>query len=382
MPTVQHDAPTSAPASGSRAAPAPPELLGIDHVEWWVGNARAFAGFLAGAFGFEPVAYAGPETGRGDRVSHLLVQGRIRFLVTAALGPESPIAEHVRRHGDGIRDVCFEVADVAAAHAWAVHHGARPERDPGTDEDEHGVVRHAAIRTYGDTVHTFLDRSGYTGSFAPGYITTPLESPGGPAVGLTHLDHVVGNVEQGRLDEWVRYYEEVLGLDELLHFSDEQISTEYSALMSTVVWNGEKVVLPLNEPAEGRRKSQIEEYLDYYRSPGVQHMAMATPDIVQAVRSMRARGVRFLQVPPEYYDEARERMAGVDLPWEALAELGILVDRDQDGYLLQIFTENLSDRPTVFFEIIQREGARGFGEGNFKALFEAIERAQAARGNL
>jgi 4-hydroxyphenylpyruvate dioxygenase len=363
MPTVQHDAPASATTAtgGPGAAPAPPQLLGIDHVEWWVGNARAFAGFLSGAFGFEPVAYAGPETGRGDRVSHLLVQGRIRFLVTGALGPESPIAEHVRRHGDGIRDVCFEVDDADAAQAWAVHHGARPERAPATDEDDHGTVRHAAIRTYGDTVHTFLDRSGYTGTFAPGFVPSPLDPPGGPAVGLSAFDHVVGNVEQGRLDQWVRYYEEVLGFDELLHFSDDQISTEYSALMSTVVWNGDKVVLPLNEPAEGRRKSQIEEYLDYYRSPGVQHLALATPDIVQAVRALRARGVRFLEVPPEYYDEARQRMEGVALPWEALAELGILVDRDHDGYLLQIFTENLSDRPTVFFEIIQREGARGFG---------------------
>jgi 4-hydroxyphenylpyruvate dioxygenase len=393
MPTIQHEV----PAAGSPDHPAPPELLGIDHVEWWVGNARAFAGFLAGAFGFEPVAYAGPESGRADRVSHLLVQGRIRFLVTGALTPESPVAEHVRRHGDGVRDVCFEVRDVDAAYAWAVHHGARPERPPATDEDGggdgdgsgvgrgdggHGVIRHAAIGAYGDTVHTFLDRSGYRGLFAPQFVDSPLASPTGPPVGLGAIDHVVGNVERGSLDWWVRYYETVLGLDELLHFSDEQISTEYSALMSTVVWNGDKIVLPINEPAEGRRKSQIEEYLDYYRSPGVQHLALRTPDIVQAVRALRARGVRFLEVPPEYYDEARQRMAGVELPWEALAELGILVDRDQDGYLLQIFTENLGDRPTVFFEIIQREGAKGFGEGNFKALFEAIERAQAARGNL
>jgi 4-hydroxyphenylpyruvate dioxygenase len=401
MSTLHHDL-----ATDPAPRPSPPELRGIDHIEWWVGNARAFAGFLVGAFGFEPVAYAGPETGRADRVSHLLVQGRIRFLVTAALGPESPIAAHVRRHGDGVRDVCFEVDDAAVAYERAVRRGARPERSLGTDEDEHGVIRHAAIGTYGDTVHTFLDRSSYRGLFAPQYVASPLAGSGpsqGPSsfpeggsgpgttaasaspsskVGLAAVDHIVGNVERGRLDQWVRYYEDVLGFDELLHFSDDQISTEYSALMSTVVWNGDKVVLPLNEPAEGRRKSQIEEYLDYYRSPGVQHIALRTPDIVIAVRELRDRGVGFLDVPPEYYDEARERLAGIDLPWPALADLGILVDRDQDGYLLQIFTENLSDRPTVFFEVIQREGAKGFGEGNFKALFEAIERAQAARGNL
>jgi 4-hydroxyphenylpyruvate dioxygenase len=360
----------------------PPQLGGIDHVEWWVGNARAFAGFLASAFGFEPVGYAGPETGRHDRVSHLLAQGRVRFLVTGALTPDSPIADHVRQHGDGVRDVCFLVDDAAAAYDAAVARGARSERAPAVDEDEHGAIRHAAIRTYGETVHTFLDRSGYAGVFAPQFVASPLVVPTGQAVGLERVDHIVGNVELGHLDEWVAYYEQVLGFDQLTHFSEDQISTEYSALMSTVVWNHDKVVLPLNEPAEGRRKSQIEEYLDYYRSPGVQHIALRTPDIVQAVRALRARGVRFLDVPPEYYDEARSRMAGVELPWAALGDLGILVDRDPDGYLLQIFTENVGDRPTVFFEIIQREGAKGFGEGNFKALFQAIERAQAARGNL
>jgi 4-hydroxyphenylpyruvate dioxygenase len=362
--------------------PAPPALGGIDHVEWWVGNARAFAGFLVSAFGFEPVGYAGPETGRSDRVSHLLRQGRVSFLVTGALGPESPIAEHVRQHGDGIRDVCFEVADATAAYEAALQRGARSERPPATDTSPEGSIHHAAIRTYGETVHTFLDRSAFHGVFAPQYVPSPLDPAVGPAVGLERVDHIVGNVERGKLDEWVHYYEKVLGFEQLTHFTEDQISTEYSALMSTVVWDHDKVVLPINEPADGRRKSQIEEYLDYYRSPGVQHIALRTPDIVQAVRALRARGVRFLQVPPEYYDEARARMAGVSLPWSALAELGILVDRDQDGYLLQIFTETLCDRPTVFFEIIQREGAKGFGEGNFKALFEAIERAQEARGNL
>ena len=360
----------------------PPSLGGIDHVEWWVGNARAFSGFLCSAFGFTAVAYAGPETGRRDRVSHVLQQGRIRFMVTGALTPDSPIAAHVKVHGDGVRDVCFLVDDAEAAYDAALARGALPERPPSIDSDELGAVHHSAIRTYGETVHTFLDRSAYTGEFAPGFGPPTLPPTDGPPVGLNRFDHVVGNVEKGHLDQWVEYYEHVLGFDPLVHFGDDQISTEYSALMSTVVWNHDKVVLPINEPADGRRKSQIEEYLDYYRSPGVQHMALHTPDIVTAVRALRQRGVRFLTVPPEYYDDARERMAGIDLPWEALAELGIMVDRDQEGHLLQVFTEMLCDRPTVFFEIIQRAGATGFGAGNFKALFEAIERAQDARGNL
>jgi 4-hydroxyphenylpyruvate dioxygenase len=363
-------------------AVAPPVIGGIDHVEWWVGNARSFAALLMSSFGFEAVGYAGPETGRRDRVSHVLQQGRIRFVVTGALGPDSPISEHVRAHGDGVKDICFLVDDAEAAYAAAIARGAVTERPPAIDSDQLGAIHQAAIRTYGETVHTFLDRSAYTGQFAPGFGPAVLPTPRGDAVGLTRFDHIVGNVELGHLGEWVDYYREVLGFDQLVHFGDDQISTEYSALMSTVVWNHDKVVLPINEPAEGRRKSQIEEYLDYYHAPGVQHLALHTPDIVQAVRTMRDRGVRFLEVPPEYYVDARERMAGIDLPWAALAELGVMVDRDQDGYLLQIFTETVCDRPTVFFEIIQREGAKGFGAGNFKALFEAIERAQAARGNL
>jgi 4-hydroxyphenylpyruvate dioxygenase len=368
--------------SSAPGAVEPPRLVGIDHIEWWVGNARAFAAFLIAAFGFEEVGYAGPETGRRDRVSHVLQQGDIRFLVTGALGPDSPVAEHVLTHGDGVRDVCFVVEDVAAAYDAAIRRGARPERPPRVDTDEEGRVVHAAVATYGQTVHTFLDRSAYHGGFAPGFGPPVVAPVPGPPVGLTRIDHVVGNVEQGRLDAWVAYYEEVFGFDQLRHFDEEAISTEYSALTSTVVWNHGNVVLPINEPADGRRKSQIEEYLDYYRSPGVQHLALRTDDIVATVRALRDRGVRVLDVPAEYYDEARLRMAGIDLPWEDLAPLGILVDRDEQGYLLQVFTENLCDRPTVFFEVIQREGARGFGEGNFKALFESIERAQAARGNL
>jgi 4-hydroxyphenylpyruvate dioxygenase len=369
-------------AGAGTGSPPAPVLGGIDHLEWWVGNARAFTGFLESAFGFDVVAYAGPETGRRDRVSYLLQQGRVRFMVSGALSPDSPIAAHVREHGDGIRDICFLVDDVSAAYESALARGAGSERVPAKDADAHGVIRHAAIRAYGDTVHTFLDRSAYTGPFAPHFEPTDLVRPVGPEVGITRLDHVVANVDRGHLDEWVSYYEDVLGFDQLTHFSDDQISTEYSALMSTVVWNHDKVVLPINEPAEGRRKSQIEEYLDFYGSPGVQHIALHTADIVSTVRALRARGIRFMDVPPEYYDEARGRLDGVELRWDTLASLGILVDRDHEGYLLQIFTETLTDRPTVFFEIIQREGARGFGEGNFKALFESIERAQARRGNL
>ena len=365
---------------------APPKLGGIDHLEWWVGNARAFAGFLASAFGFAPLAHAGPETGRRDRVSYLLQQGDVRFLVTGGLTPESAVAEHVRRHGDGIRDIAFLVDDVDAAYSAALERGATSFRAPADDIDEggNGTIRHAAIATYGETVHTFMDRTRYAGPFAPQFEPSALLAPIGPSVGIERIDHVGANVELGTLDEWVGYYEKVLGFDQLVHFSDDAISTEYSALMSTVVWNHDRIVLPINEPAQGRRKSQIEEYLDYYGSPGVQHIALRTADILTSVRALRDRGVRFLDVPDTYYDEARERMGamGDTLPWERLAELGILVDRDHDGYLLQVFTETVTDRPTVFFEIIQREGAKGFGEGNFKALFEAIEREQERRGNL
>jgi 4-hydroxyphenylpyruvate dioxygenase len=365
---------------------APPRLGGIDHVEWWVGNARAFAGFMASAFGFRFVAHAGPETGRRDRVSYLLQQGEVRFLVTGALHPDSPVADHVRRHGDGVRDIAFVVDDVDDAYAAALARGATSCRPPVDDVDDtgNGVIRHAAITTYGETVHTFLDRSRYTGPFAPQFEVAALQEPVGPAVGIERIDHIVGNVELGELDRWVGYYERALGFDQLVHFSDDAISTEYSALMSTVVWNHDRIVLPINEPAEGRRKSQIEEYLDYYGSPGVQHIALRTNEIVSTVRALRERGVRFLDVPATYYDEARDRMGdyGKELPWDRLAALGVLVDRDHDGYLLQIFTECVTDRPTVFFEIIQREGAKGFGEGNFKALFEAIEHEQERRGNL
>jgi 4-hydroxyphenylpyruvate dioxygenase len=361
----------------------PPVLQGIDHLEWWVGNPRAFAALLAAGFGFDAVAYAGPETGVRDRTSYVLAQGSLRFVVTGATDAGSPIAAHVRAHGDGVHDVAFAVADAEHAYEAALERGATGIATPSIADDDRGKVVSATIATYGDTVHTFVDRSRYEGPFLPGYRAEALPAVCGPAVGITRVDHVVANVELGSLEGWVAFYERVLGFDQLLHFDDAAISTEWSALMSTVVWDGSKVVLPINEPAPGRRKSQIEEYLDYYGSPGVQHVAMATDDIVRTVAALRERGIRFLAVPPSYYVEARERMAGIEgLPWDDLARLGILVDRDHDGHLLQVFTENVTGRPTVFFEIIQREGARGFGEGNFKALFEALEREQASRGNL
>ncbi|MCU1460163.1 MAG: hppD [Acidimicrobiales bacterium] len=369
-----------------RVVPAPRAqalgLLGFDHLEWWVGNARAFAGFLCSGFGFEVVAYAGPETGRDDRISYVVVQNDIRWVVTSPLGPASAITAQVATHGDGVHDIALRVRDAAAAYDEVLRRGAAGLRPPEVLDDRDGRVVVATVATYGDTQHTFVERSEYDGPFLPGFEAATLPQSPGPVVGLDVMDHVVGNVELGHLGDWVGFYERVFGFDQLTHFDDEQISTEYSALMSTVVWDGSRIVMPINEPAPGRRKSQIEEYLDYYGSPGVQHIALGTTDIVAAVRALRQRGVRFLEVPAAYYEEARDRMAGVDLPWADLADLGVLVDRDHDGHLLQIFSETVAGRPTVFFEIIQRAGARGFGEGNFKALFEAIEREQERRGNL
>lgn len=373
---------TVEPRGVATATPAS-MLLGWDHVEWWVGNARAFAGFLQGAFGFEVVAYAGPETGVAGRASYVLRQGAICFVVTGALSPASPIAAHVRAHGDGVRDLAVTVPDAAAAYEAALARGAVGLRAPWSEVDAGGKVVRATVATYGDTQHTFVERHAYSGPFAPGFSDRDLpRRPGWPSVGLRQIDHCVGNVAKGELGHWVDFYRHTMGFEQLVHFDDEQISTSYSALMSTVVWDGSKVVLPINEPADGLRKSQIQEYLDFYGCPGVQHLAMRTDDIVLAVTALRRRGVRFLRVPDDYYADARRRLGDLALPWSDLQRLGILVDRDQDGHLLQVFTETVTDRPTVFFEIIQREGARGFGAGNFKALFEAIEREQARRGNL
>jgi 4-hydroxyphenylpyruvate dioxygenase len=356
---------------------------GWDHLEFWVGNARAFTGWLASAFGFDVIAYAGPETGIRDRVSYVLGQGSLRLVVTGALSPGSEIASHVKAHGDGVRDIAIRVSSAAGAYEAALAGGAEGVAAPWTTEDDQGKVTRATIAIYGDTQHTFVERSAYSGVWMPGFSSSDLPArPVGPSVGLLSFDHVVGNVPLGCLDGWVGFYRSALGFDQLVHFDDAQISTEYSALMSTVVWDGSRVVLPLNEPAQGRRKSQIEEYLDAYGSAGVQHVALRTSNIVASVAALRERGVRFLTVPSTYYDDVRARLGDLDLPWDRLQELGVLIDRDADGYLLQIFTENVTDRPTVFFEIIQREGAKGFGAGNFKALFEAIERAQERRGNL
>lgn len=369
--------------SASATDPAP-ELVGFDHVHWWVGNARHTAHFFAAAFGFDVTAYSGPETGQRDRQSYVLEQGDLRYVVTSALDGTSDIAEHVRRHGDGVRDVAYQVADAEAAFERAVARGGKIAGEPTRLADDDGEAVLASVKAYGDTIHTVVQRDGYGGTFLPGYEPASLDIRIGAPVGLTRYDHVVGNVEEGRLEEWVDWYGQVWGLRPLQHFSEDAISTEFSALRSTVVWNGGKVVQPLNEPAQGRRKSQIEEYLDYYGSPGVQHIAMRTDDIIATMTSLRDRGVRFLRVPDTYYEEAPARLEGldVDLPWKRLAELGILIDRDSEGYLLQVFTENVASRPTVFLEVIERRGARGFGEGNFKALFTSIEAEQARRGNL
>lgn len=378
MTTVERTASPDAPAT---------HLRGWDCIEWWVGNARSTAGFLMSAFGFECTGYAGPESGVPDRASYVLEQGEIRFVITGALQADSPIADHVRLHGDGVHDLAWIVDDVDETFAAAVARGAAPVREPWDETDELGTLRLAQIATYGDTVHTFVDRQRYAGEQAqrlePGFHDERLPpAPVGPEVGLQGIDHVVGNVEQGSLERWVDFYSSVLGFEQLVHFDDDQIATEYSALMSTVVWDGSKIVMPINEPADGLKKSQIQEYLDCYDGPGVQHIAMRTDDIVATVDALRQRGVRFMEVPDAYYAEAKERLDGFDLPWDELQRLSILADRDHDGYLLQIFTETVTDRPTVFFEIIERHGAKGFGEGNFKALFEAIERDQARRGNL
>lgn len=374
----------STEASTSSATVPARHVRGWDSIELWVGNARTTAGFLMSAFGFRSTGYAGPETGRRDSVSYVLEQGGIRLVVTGALSADSPVTRHVATHGDGVHDLAWLVDDAEQAYAAAMARGARSVREPWTETDDDGVLSLATVATYGETQHTFVDRSRYHGpSLAPGYVDSRLlPTPVGPEVGLNRVDHVVGNVEQGKLDEWVNFYEDVMGFSELTHFDADQISTEFSALMSTVVWDGHDIVMPLNEPADGLKKSQIQEYVEAYDGPGVQHIAMATDDIVTTVQALRDRGVRFMRVPATYYDDAKKRLADVELPWAELERLNILVDRDERGYLLQIFTETLMDRPTVFFEIIQRHGATGFGEGNFKALFEAIERDQADRGNL
>jgi 4-hydroxyphenylpyruvate dioxygenase len=355
-------------------------ILGFDYVQFFVGNAKQAAHYYR-ALGFTPVAYTGLETGSRDHVSWCVQQGAVRLVFTGALSPDSDIADHVLRHGDGVHDVALTVPDAEEAYRVAVERGATGVHEPEVFEDEYGKVVRAAIATYGETIHSLVSRRDYSGAFWPGFQS--LDHDGVSGAGVRYIDHVVGNVELGKMNEWVRFYERVLGFSELRHFSDEEISTDYSALMSKVVWDGDgKIKFPINEPAEGKRKSQIDEYLEYYGSPGVQHIALTTENIVASVEAMRAAGIQFLRVPGTYYEDAKRRVPEVSDQIDALEANGVLVDKDEDGYLLQIFTKPVQDRPTVFYELIERHGARGFGAGNFKALFEAIEQEQAARGNL
>ncbi|MGA9465135.1 MAG: 4-hydroxyphenylpyruvate dioxygenase [Terracidiphilus sp.] len=357
-------------------------LLGTDHVEFYVGNARQAAHFYRTAFGMSLVAYAGPETGQRDRSSYVVQQGKIRFVLTTPLRSSGAIAEHVQRHGDGVRVIALWVKDADRAWRETTSRGAVSDDEPHAMSDEHGRIVLSSIRTYGDTIHTFVQRDDYDGPFLPGYRAVEQDTLSRPT-GLLHIDHMVGNVGWHEMDQWVSFYEHVMGFKLYQHFDDKDISTEYSSLMSKVMANGNGYVkFPINEPAEGKHKSQIEEYLDFYAGPGVQHIALATNDILHTVKSLHAQGINFLHVPHTYYTELQDRVGKIDEPVEELEELGILVDRDDEGYMLQIFSRPVEDRPTLFFEIIQRKGSRSFGKGNFKALFEAIEREQRERGNL
>ena len=357
-------------------------INGTDYIEFWVGNAKQSALYYRHVMGFDLVAYRGPETGTRDRASYLLVQDKLRFVLTSAMGPEGEIAAHVHRHGDGVRDLAFWVDDARDAYAKAIERGARSVHAPHVHSDAEGEVVIAAIATYGDTIHSIVERRNYRGVFIPGFLAVRPEFRG-KSTGLKYVDHCVGNVELGKMNEWVGFYSRVLGFYNLLSFDDKQISTEYSALMSKVMSNGNgRIKFPINEPAAGKKKSQIEEYLDFYRGPGVQHIAVATDDIVKTVRDLKSRGMEFLSIPRSYYETVLDRVGKIDEDIAPLAELGVLVDRDDEGYLLQIFSKPVQDRPTLFFEIIQRKGAKSFGAGNFKALFESLEREQAARGNL
>jgi 4-hydroxyphenylpyruvate dioxygenase len=357
-------------------------LNGTDHIEFYVGNAKQSAYFYQLAFGFELVAYCGPETGVKDRASYVLQQNKIRFVLTTPMHPGSEINDHIAKHGDGVKVLALWVDDAEKSWKETTSRGAKSHTAPYTIKDEHGEVRLASIHTYGDTIHTFVERTNYKGIFLPGYV--PMKSRvQSTSVGLQVVDHCVGNVELGKMNEWVRFYEDVMGFKTIITFDDQDISTEYSALMSKVVANGNGYVkFPINEPAEGKKKSQIDEYLEFYHGAGVQHIAVLTHDIIETVTELHKRGVDFLTVPTTYYDTLQERVGKIDEDIESLKKLGILVDRDDEGYLLQIFTKPVEDRPTVFYEIIQRKGAKSFGKGNFKALFEAIEREQGRRGNL
>jgi 4-hydroxyphenylpyruvate dioxygenase len=361
-------------------------LEAIDHVEFYVGNARQAAQFYRSVYGFTIMAYQGLETGVRDRTSYLLTQGNIKFVVTGALDSDSEIAAHVKEHGDGVKDICFRVRDVDQIHTELIKRGAKSVLAPTSYEDNFGSVRQASIAIYGDTTHSFISRTDYIGPFLPGYHAlenasyTPstLNTPN-----LAAIDHMVANVGWGEMDYWVNFYKEVMGFSQLVSFDDKDISTDYSALMSKVMQNSTgRIKLPINEPAHGRKQSQIEEFLNYYKGPGIQHLALATGNILQTVAELKARGVEFIQIPDSYYQDLEKRVGQIKEPLAEVRRLGLLVDRDDEGYLLQTFTRPVADRPTFFFEIIQRHHARSFGKGNFKALFEAIEHDQALRGNL
>ena len=357
-------------------------LKGTDYIELYVGNAKQSAHYYQHAFGFERVAYSGPETGNRESASYVLQQGKVRLVLTTALNPEGDIAAHVQRHGDGVKVLALWVDDANKAYEETIRRGAISAAKPKRTKDEHGEVVTASIRTYGDTIHTFVERKDYKGPFLPGYVASRSTFQTS-SLGLQHVDHCVGNVELGDMNKWVKFYEDVMGFKLLITFDDHDISTEYTALMSKVVSNkNEYIKFPINEPAQGKKRSQVDEYLDYYQGAGVQHIAIATHDIIHTVTELKSRGVEFLTIPSNYYESLSERVGHIDEDIKPLKDLNILVDRDEEGYLLQIFTKPVEDRPTLFFEIIQRKGAKSFGKGNFKALFEAIEREQEIRGTL
>lgn len=357
-------------------------LEGTDYVEFYVGNAKQAAHYYKSAFGFQPVAYAGPETGVMDRASYAVQQNKLTLVLTSSLRPDTDIAEHVNKHGDGVKVLALRVDDAEKAWKETTSRGGKSYKEPETHEDEHGEVVISGIHTYGETVHLFIERNNYKGAFLPGYRKwQPHYKP--QETGLLYVDHCVGNVGWNQMNKWVKFYEDVMGFRNILSFDDKDISTEYSALMSKVMSNGNGFVkFPINEPAEGKKKSQVEEYLEFYNGEGCQHIAMATNNIIETVSALRYRGVEFLSIPASYYETVLDRVGEIDEDLKPLKELGILIDRDDEGYLLQIFTKPVQDRPTVFFEIIQRKGAKSFGKGNFKALFEALEREQELRGNL
>ncbi|MGI8638236.1 MAG: 4-hydroxyphenylpyruvate dioxygenase [Segetibacter sp.] len=358
-------------------------LQGTDYVEFYVGNAKQAAHFYMSAFGFQAIAYAGPETGSMDRASYVVRQNKLTFVLTTPVRSPNEIADHIYRHGDGVKHIALLVDDATDAWQQTTHRGAESYVEPHMLQDNNGEVVMSGIKIYGDTAHLFIERKNYNGAFMPGYRTWRIPHFQPADTGLLYVDHCVGNVGWNQMNRWVKFYEDVMGFKNILTFDDEDISTEYSALMSKVMSNGNGFVkFPINEPAEGKKKSQVEEYLEFYDGEGVQHVALATHDIVKTVKQLMSCGVEFLKVPNTYYDDLLDRVGHIDEDIEPLKELGILVDRDNEGYLLQLFSKPVEDRPTLFFEIIQRKGAKSFGKGNFKALFEAIEREQEARGNL